>query len=73
VPRGAGNESARAYAAIGFPIFGARAIRADVVERALRDLSGDGDVPIGSLIGCPARDIPGVITALTRVDPGAGA
>jgi ATP-dependent RNA helicase SUPV3L1/SUV3 len=62
---------ARAYAAIGFPVFGARAIRADVAERVHRALaSGDDDTSprrLSSLLGCPARDVRRVAEALAVV------
>ena len=60
----------KAYAAIGYPIFGARAIRADVVERVRRALSvaGDEEAPgpgkLASWLGCPAREAPRIAEAL---------
>jgi ATP-dependent RNA helicase SUPV3L1/SUV3 len=61
-----GRTDARAYAAIGFPVFGTRAIRADVVERAVRTLdSGEGtDGALGSVLGCPAREVRRVVEAI---------
>lgn len=61
----------RAYAAIGYPVFGARAIRADVVERVHRALTGhgDGEIPaagrLASWIGCSMRDVPSIAQALS--------
>ena len=60
----------KAYAAIGFPIFGARAVRADVVERVHRALSapGEEEVPgpgkLARWLGCPAREAPRIAEAL---------
>lgn len=67
VARGAHQK---AYAAIGYPIFGARAIRADVVERVRRALSAAGadEAPgpgkLASWLGCPAREAPRIAEAL---------
>jgi ATP-dependent RNA helicase SUPV3L1/SUV3 len=58
----------RAYAAIGFPIFGSRAIRADVVERVVRLLAeGEGEAGEGRLsgvLGCSSREVAGIVEAL---------
>jgi ATP-dependent RNA helicase SUPV3L1/SUV3 len=60
----------KAYTAIGYPIFGARAIRADVVERVHRALSvqGEEEPPgpgkLASWLGCPAREAPRIAEAL---------
>jgi ATP-dependent RNA helicase SUPV3L1/SUV3 len=61
----------RAYAAIGFPVFGTRAIRADVAERvhkALATSNGDAAGPetgrLASWMGCPAREVPRISAAL---------
>ena len=60
---GAGAEGY--YAALGFPVFGGRAIRADVVERAARLLSGEGaEARLSSVLGCPSREVPRVAAAL---------
>ncbi|XXY54235.1 hypothetical protein WME91_24195 [Sorangium sp. So ce269] len=61
-----------AYAAIGCPVFGTRAIRAEVAERVHRALvNGEPAARLsswgarrGRRRGCPAREAPGV--------PGAG-
>ncbi len=54
-----------AYAAIGFPVFGARAIRADVAERVA---SAEGEEPstLASWIGCTARELPRALADLRR-------
>jgi ATP-dependent RNA helicase SUPV3L1/SUV3 len=54
-----------ACAAIGFPVFGPRAIRADVVERAVRAL-GEGlpEEQLASLLGCPAHEVAPIAAAL---------
>jgi ATP-dependent RNA helicase SUPV3L1/SUV3 len=66
VPQGA---HLRAYAAIGFPVFGSRAARADVAERVHRALaSGEHDTSdrrLSSLLGCPRRDVRRVAEALS--------
>jgi ATP-dependent RNA helicase SUPV3L1/SUV3 len=58
----------RAYAAIGYPVFGARAIRADVVERVHRALAEGGEAAgegtLASWMGCPAREVPRIAEAL---------
>ena len=62
-PRGA---DPRAYTAIGYPVFGTRAIRADLAERAHRALADDTEeaARLGSLLGCPARELPAIAEAL---------
>jgi ATP-dependent RNA helicase SUPV3L1/SUV3 len=66
-----GGADERAYAAIGFPVFGARAIRADAVERAVRALaSGEGTLAgLGSVLGCPAREVRRVVEAMDAAAP----
>ncbi|MEP7125932.1 MAG: helicase-related protein, partial [Byssovorax sp.] len=66
----------RAYWLIGYPVFGARAIRSDVVERVYRALvaraegeeTGEGKGPsvaqLASLLGCSAREVPGIVAEL---------
>jgi len=64
---------ARMYTAIGYPVFGTRAIRADVVERVHKALSegaegeegGPNSGRLASWIGCPAREVQGITEALT--------
>jgi ATP-dependent RNA helicase SUPV3L1/SUV3 len=54
-----------AYAAIGFPVFAGRAVRADVLAR----VASAGDVPIEELatwLGCSARDAHRIVEALFR-------
>ncbi len=60
------------YAAIGFPVLGGRAIRADVVERVAAALSPDGDggpaapgapPPLASWLGCPSAEVPRLLRA----------
>ena len=64
-----GQADERAYAAIGFPVFGTRAIRADVVERAVRALAAGeaAEGALGSVLGCPAREVRRVVEALGAV------
>ena len=64
----------RAYLLIGYPVFDARAIRADVVERVHAALAargageGEGQGPsvsqLASLLGCPAREVPTIVAEL---------
>ena len=61
-----GDADARAYAAIGFPVFATRAIRADMVERAVRTLAEEGpQAKLSGVLGCPAREMPHVAAALS--------
>jgi len=76
VPPGA---DPRAYAAIGYPVFGPRALRADVAERVYQALVAVEEAPtpgvLASWLGCPAREVPRVAAALAgevrRPDPAA--
>jgi ATP-dependent RNA helicase SUPV3L1/SUV3 len=56
----------KACAAIGYPVFGPRAIRADIAERAHRALRDDaeGAARLASLLGCSAREVARVAEAL---------
>ena len=60
----------RAYLAIGFPLFAGRAIRANVVERAVSLLAtgptDEGAARLSSVLGCPGREVPGIVAALER-------
>jgi ATP-dependent RNA helicase SUPV3L1/SUV3 len=64
VRRGA-NE--RFYSAIGYPVFGPRAIRADVAERVFSSLLDEKNRVhrgrIAGLLGCPAREVDVVVDA----------
>jgi ATP-dependent RNA helicase SUPV3L1/SUV3 len=68
-PAGRGLDHG-AYTAIGFPVFGPRAIRADVAARVLARLRSDegGDVPadseIASWLGCPTREVRRIVEAM---------
>lgn len=57
----------RAYTAIGYPVFGARAIRADVLDRALTRVAAANDVPsdatLASWLGVPARELRSVLSS----------
>ena len=62
LPRGA---DPRAYIAIGYPVFGCRAVRADVAERVSRALADDvRGADLASWLGCPRRDVESVAQAL---------
>jgi len=65
VSRGADE---RLYAAVGYPVFGPRAVRADVVEKVHAALVAEGAaVPVGMLagwLGCPAREAARVAAAI---------
>jgi ATP-dependent RNA helicase SUPV3L1/SUV3 len=66
----------RAYVMIGYPVFGARAIRSDVAERVHRALveqagnEGEGEskgpsvAQLASLLGCPVREVPAITAEL---------
>ncbi|KYG09686.1 hypothetical protein BE21_16510 [Sorangium cellulosum] len=55
----------KAYAAIGYPVFGTRALRADVAERVHRALaSGEPAARLSSWMGCSAREAPRVAASL---------
>jgi ATP-dependent RNA helicase SUPV3L1/SUV3 len=66
----------RAYVLIGYPVFGARAVRGDVAERVHRALvekaANEGDPErqgpsvgqLASLLGCPAREVPAITAEL---------
>jgi ATP-dependent RNA helicase SUPV3L1/SUV3 len=49
----------RACAAIGYPVFGPRAVRADIAERAHRALAegAPSDGQLAGLLGCGAREV----------------
>jgi len=57
----------RLYAAIGYPVFGPRAVRADVAERVFSALLDEKTrMPrgkIAGLLGCPAREVESVVDA----------
>ena len=58
-----------AFTRIGYPVFGTRAIRADLVERFHRALSGDdpGALALSGLLGCTPREVPWIAQALGGV------
>jgi ATP-dependent RNA helicase SUPV3L1/SUV3 len=62
---------AATYAAIGYPVFGPRAIRADVAERVHRHLATcepqASRGQLASWIGCPASQLPPILAALAPV------
>jgi ATP-dependent RNA helicase SUPV3L1/SUV3 len=69
-----GGVDVRAWVAVGFPVFGPRAIRADAVERAVRaiaapDTTDASDAALGSVLGCPAREVGRVLEALGIAAP----
>jgi ATP-dependent RNA helicase SUPV3L1/SUV3 len=65
-PAGRGLDHA-AYTAIGFPVFGPRAVRADVAARVHASLADSPlDTDLASWLGCPTRDLRRLLTALTE-------
>ena len=57
------------YATVGYPVFGPRAIRADVAERVHRHLAtaeadGRSRSQLASWIGCPASQLPPILAEL---------
>jgi ATP-dependent RNA helicase SUPV3L1/SUV3 len=56
-----------AFAAIGFPVFGARAVRADIAARVHGVLGGPATEPeIASWLGCPSREVSPILEAMRR-------
>lgn len=57
----------RNFAAIGYPVFGPRAVRADVAERVFSMVRTDPTPlhrgQLAGLLGCPAREVDGVVDA----------
>ena len=55
-----------AFLAIGFPVFGRRAIRADMAERVAHHAREHGaDLgPVAAWLGCPAGEVDTVVAAL---------
>jgi ATP-dependent RNA helicase SUPV3L1/SUV3 len=51
------------YAAIGFPVAGPRAIRADILDRFEIALKS-GTAPAGRTLGCPEPELPLILAAL---------
>ena len=61
---------------IGYPVFGTRAIRADVAERvhralveqaakaAVGEVQGPSPGQLASLLGCPVREVPAITAEL---------
>lgn len=68
VPR-AGLDG-RALVATGFVPFGARAVRADVLDRTLSALLAPGDAPetttLASWLGAPAHEVPRILACAVR-------
>jgi ATP-dependent RNA helicase SUPV3L1/SUV3 len=72
-PIGRGIDHA-AYAAIGFPVFGPRAVRADVAARvatrirvkAVDETDAPTDAEVASWLGCTSREVRRVIEAISR-------
>ncbi len=52
-----------ACSAVGYPVFGLRAIRADIAERAAAGFQGDLDF-LARLVGCPIREAESIAAAL---------
>ena len=56
-----------AYAAIGFPVLGPRAVRADVAEKVRAKVGEDPDAEaavIASWLGCPTREVRRILEAM---------
>ena len=67
------------YAAVGFPLAGSRAVRADVLERLVRELRRlarhgpfDPGDPVRRRLSCPRDDVRPVVEALGYRDAGDG-
>jgi ATP-dependent RNA helicase SUPV3L1/SUV3 len=52
------------YVAVGYPVLGPRAVRADVLERVYQQHARHGPRGLAGVMGCPARQLRGVIAAL---------
>ncbi|MDI1481248.1 helicase-related protein [Polyangium sp. y55x31] len=56
------------YTAVGYPVFGPRAVRADVVEKVIAAIEADGGLPpagkLAGWLGCPAKEAAKVGAAL---------
>ena len=73
------DRPAALYAAVGFPVAGVRAVRADVLERLVRELRRlarrgrfDPAEPVSRRLSCPRADVPSVVEALGYRDAGDG-
>ena len=73
------DRPAALYAAVGFPVAGSRAVRADVLERLVRDLRRlarqgrfDPVEPVRRRLSCPRADVLPVVEALGYRDAGDG-
>jgi ATP-dependent RNA helicase SUPV3L1/SUV3 len=68
VPRGV---DAHALTAIGFPVFGPRAVRADVIDRVLARVRAAEtpleDTEIASWLGAPTKDVKKILSGSSRV------
>ena len=73
------DRPAALYAALGFPVAGVRAVRADVLERLVRELRRlarqgrfDPVEPVRRRLSCPRADVRPVVEALGYRDAGDG-
>ena len=73
------HRPAALYAAVGFPVAGSRAVRADILERLVRDLRRlarrgrfDPAEPVRRRLSCPRADVLPVVEALGYRDAGDG-
>jgi ATP-dependent RNA helicase SUPV3L1/SUV3 len=55
------------YLAVGYPVVGPRAVRADVLERANQHLEHHGRKGLAAVLGCRSRQLPAVLGALERL------
>jgi ATP-dependent RNA helicase SUPV3L1/SUV3 len=72
---GSSSEARRAfYCTLGYPVFGQRALRADVVERAKQEIAkapvdGAKRAQLSRWLGCPAAELSDVLAALGAEPP----
>ena len=73
------DRPAALYGAVGFPVAGVRAVRADVLERLVRELRRlarhgrfDPAEPVRRRLSCPRADVQPVVEALGYRDAGDG-
>lgn len=62
----AGQFDRHACIAIGYPVFGGRAIRADVVERAIAEADALSIEQLAARLSCPAREVMRVAGAIAE-------
>ncbi|MRG91509.1 helicase-related protein [Polyangium spumosum] len=61
------------HAAVGYPVFGPRAVRADVVEKVFAAIEAEGGLPpagkLAGWLGCPAKEAAKVGASIAGLQP----